>query len=96
MKNLKEIIEKEGLKNWSIKTSNSGAGLTIFKTKEILIKDPNNMAMFLHEVAHAKTGKGHDGIWADEFTELVRKYIKTLKEKICSDCSNRLFPREDE
>ena len=32
----------------------------------------------------------------DWIREKTQGIIKTLKDKICSDCSNRLFPREDD
>lgn len=75
-----EILKKEGLDDWKIIYGNSGGGLTLLNEKEILLDERyrNTLGMFLHEVAHAIKGKGHDAIWADEFTRLVEKYgLKT-------------------
>lgn len=72
-----EILKLEGLSDWKIKYSGEGGGLTLFDTKEILLGEryKDTLGMFLHEVTHALKGKGHDAIWADEFTRLVEKYL---------------------
>ena len=79
----KHILKNEGLVDWSIKIIHSGGGLCCGRSKEIWLdeKELDNNALFLHEVAHANTERGHDGIFADEFTRLVNKYM-CLKQKI--------------
>ena len=74
----KNILENEGLKDWKVIIS-KGGGLCMKSTKTIYCLK-NDKALFLHEVAHAITPKskdktGHDSIWADKYTELVRKYL---------------------
>jgi len=72
-----EILKREGLQDWKIKITHSGGGLTLFDKKEIWLdkKYKDDLPMFLHELAHAITGEKHNGIFADKFTELVRKYL---------------------
>ena len=80
-----EILKNEGLNDWTI-TFNTGGGLCVYSLKEIWLNEyPSNMALFLHEVAHAlgspKTNKkmgdetGHHSIWGDKYTSLVKKYM---------------------
>lgn len=77
-----DILEKEGLSDWKVEETSSG-GLCMQSQKKILVL-PNDDALFLHELAHAKAGirkdwdkTGHDSIWGDVYTELVRKYLIT-------------------
>ena len=88
MKNKQEMIrimDKEGLFDWELKSSSSG-WLTLPKSKKIILKNYSHFPLFLHELAHAKTahkiktdkkgnGKFHNHIWADEYTDLVNKYM---------------------
>ena len=79
---MRDILNKEGFNDWTIKESSDG--LCQFSTKTIYCPQ-NNFALFLHELAHAKTYEwnekmgdktGHHAIWGDEFTKLVKKYMK--------------------
>ena len=82
------ILDSEGLKNWKIKW-NTGGGLCVYNHNEIWMGKEQgrlSMALFLHEVAHALCPKdkcgicwtddtGHNVIWGDCFTKLVKKYM---------------------
>jgi hypothetical protein len=77
-----KILKNEGLEDWKIVIS-SGGLLCQQSTKTIFLRDKEDFAGFLHEIAHAKVGireeldkTGHDAIWGDEFTNLIRKYTK--------------------
>ena len=80
-----EILKLEGLSDWTFKIT-SGGGLCLYDKKELWLT-PDNPALFLHEVAHAlctkekcgicwvETNNGHNAIWGDTFTSLVKKYM---------------------
>ena len=74
-----EILKKEGLSNWRVK--GAADGYCQGSTKTIFCME-GDIALFLHEVAHAIRGEcprdktGHDSIWGDIFTGLVRKYLR--------------------
>ena len=76
---VKYILKEEKLTDWKVVWSKSG-GLTQFSTKTIFCL-PNDRALLLHEIAHALTQPieqdktGHNSIWGDKFTELIRKYL---------------------
>lgn len=74
----KYILRREGLGDWKIDISKSGGGLCLYKSRTILLdeKYKDDLPMFLHEVAHATTKEKHTGMFADEFTKLVRKYME--------------------
>jgi len=72
---MNKILSKESLYGWDVRVSDSGY-ITLNSKKEIVVKPECTLGMFLHEVAHAKTGEGHTGKFADEFTRLVDKYTK--------------------
>jgi len=74
-----KILKDEGLSDWKITISKGGL-LCQQSTKTIFLRKIDDLAGFLHEVAHAKIGirkdkTGHDAIWGDEFTNLIRKYL---------------------
>lgn len=73
-----KILKEEGLQDWKIKIIHSGGGLCLINKKEIWLdkKYESDLPMFLHEISHAITKRKHDGVFADKFTELVRKYMK--------------------
>jgi len=85
----KKILYDEGLSDWTIKW-NTGGGLCVYSKKEIWMdNDRENIALFLHEIAHALCPKevcgicwvddtGHNSIWADKFTRLVKKYLRNV------------------
>jgi hypothetical protein len=80
-----EIMKQEGLKDWKLVIS-SGGLLCQQSTKTIFLTSKDDFGGFLHELAHAKVGireewdkTGHDAIWGDELTNLIRKYT-TPKE----------------
>ena len=91
-----EILKTEGLVDWTYKIT-SGGGLCLYDKKELWVLS-NNFALFLHEVAHAlcpkekcgvcwvETNNGHNAIWGDTFTSLVKKYMveKQLQAKYMS------------
>jgi hypothetical protein len=61
-------------------------GFCAEKSKTIFFDSPYcSMALFLHELAHVlqmekgftKTTNWHDSLWADEYTNLIRKYMKS-------------------
>lgn len=83
------ILKEEGLEDWKI-VFNTGGGLCLYKHKEIWMdKEFNDIALFLHEVAHALTPDekipfifrgdktGHHVIWGDTYTRLVKKYMRS-------------------
>lgn len=82
----KKILELEGLDGWLIRWD-TGGGLCVKSEKKIWMgSDKGDIALFLHEVAHALCPKekcgicwsdntGHNAIWGDCFTSLVRKYV---------------------
>jgi len=86
------ILKTEGLKDWRLKLHTGSDGLCVDSRKEIWCGD-DNLALFLHEVAHAlvphdefaewyeKDQTGHFAIWGDRFTTLIRKYMM-LKDNI--------------
>jgi len=79
--NFREILVKEGLKDWKIRKIYSGGGVCIHSIKEIWIDEKHwNLAFLLHEIAHAVLPKKHlpwhDVIWGDKYTELCEKYFK--------------------
>lgn len=74
------VLEQEGLSDWTIKWENGDGGLCLRENKIILIGRESSPAMVLHEIAHAKTPNSdgihaHDVFWGDEFTRLVAKYM---------------------
>lgn len=82
-----QILAKERLKSWKIRWD-TGGGLCVYEKKEIWMgSNREDIALFLHEVAHAKCPKkvcgscwvdsntGHNAIWGDKFTNLIRKYM---------------------
>ena len=78
-----EILINEGLKDWKIIISKGGL-LCQQSTKTIFLVDRKDFGGFLHELAHAIVGirkkwdkTGHDAIWGDKLTDLIRKYTKT-------------------
>jgi len=78
---LEKILELEGLSDWKITKCYGGGALTYFDKKEIRLSDRKDFGLFLHELAHAVSGKKHyenDGILMDTMTKLVRKY--TIKK----------------
>ena len=92
---LRRIMDREGLEDWKLERS-SGGWITFLENRRIILKNYNHFSLFLHEVAHAKVGTrkdktGHDSKWADEYTDLVNKYmvpnkklIKLFKNKLVS------------
>lgn len=83
MKDWRTILEDEGLGDWTTKDDSSGLCM---HSQKVIFCIPNDNSLFLHELAHAKTHKwnekmgdktGHHAIWADEYTNLVRKYLCT-------------------
>jgi hypothetical protein len=94
-----QILKNEGLEDWNIKW-NTGGGLCVYAHKEIWIGERgNSMALFLHEVAHAlcpkekcgecwvETNNGHNAIWGDTFTALVKKYLTHIpRQDECPHC----------
>lgn len=81
-----QILANERLKSWKI-VWETGGGLCLYEKKEIWMgDDKDDIALFLHEVAHAKCkDKGpkhwHDVFWADKFTNLVRKYMDGIESE---------------
>lgn len=84
------ILDKEGLSGWKIKW-NTGGGLCVYNHKEIWMDKKRNddFSLFLHEVAHALAGvredwdkTGHDAIFADTYTRLVKKYTKRSNHEL--------------
>ena len=85
----KEILEMEGLGDWIVRWNTAG-GLCLHRKKEIWMgSNKNDIALFLHEVAHALCPKekcgicwsdnsGHNAIWGDCFTNLIRKYMELM------------------
>jgi len=74
----KEILLKEGLKDWEIRKTHSGGGLCLHFTKKIWIDGEHwNLPFLLHEVAHALLPRKHyhDAIWGDKYTMLCEKYL---------------------
>lgn len=92
-----KILQIEGISDWKIRW-NTGSGLCCYERKEIWMGDDlTDIALFLHEVAHALCPKeacgncwvdidkrskcfvshngGHNAIWGDCFTKLVKKYM---------------------
>lgn len=60
-----QILKNEGLSDWKIKW-NTGGGLCVYKHKEIWLSDKPDLALFLHEVAHALCPKEICGeCWVD-------------------------------
>lgn len=75
---IKKVMREQNLEDWHV-ILNMNSGLCMLGKKRIYSKK-GDKAMFLHEVAHAITPitkdlTGHDSIWADNYTELVRKYL---------------------
>ena len=82
------ILVAEGLVGWSIRDGTDGY---CWYDQQIIQRIPNDSALFLHEVAHAKCSAarqnplwsqdttGHHALWADCFTDLVRKYLAALE-----------------
>lgn len=97
----RELLEKEGLKEWKIKYSNGG-NLCMHSTKTIIIHHIS-VSMFLHELTHALLSPeldkrmgditGHHSIWADKYTELVEKYIESKAFKSSKQHKRRLKKR---
>lgn len=64
------------MSNWDISDwqfvhyEDRGDAITIHDTKTIHV-DCTDIPMLLHELAHAISGQGHTGYFADIFTELV-------------------------
>ena len=84
------VLYEEKLLDWAI--FESVDGLCMREQKIILCKY-DDLPLFLHEVAHALIDKetdikmgdktGHHSIFADTFTNLVRKYMKSkIKQPI--------------
>lgn len=75
------ILHAEGHGDWSIRHSLPGPieGITMFKTKEIIIHWPRvepDYALMLHEIAHVCVGRGgHDSEFAHQYMRLVRTYL---------------------
>lgn len=80
------ILSSEGLEGWKIelKSRYYSEGLTIFKTKTILLYWPQDKpwpALVLHEIAHAKISKpGHDSIFAHEYMNLVSRWLSVNRK----------------
>lgn len=76
------VFVNEGMADWDIEWNDSGDGLVWFPQKKITCA--RDWSLFLHEVAHAQGSPeenermgdktGHHALWADRFTELLRKY----------------------
>ena len=78
LKKFKEILIKEGLKDWKIKKIHSGGGLCLHSTRKIWIDERHwNLPFLLHEVSHALLPKKHwhDVIWGDKYTMLCERYL---------------------
>ena len=62
---------------WSVEYRTDGYCWT---HKKVIQTIEGDMALFLHEVAHALCeivqGDQHHGIWAGHYTDLVRRYMK--------------------
>ncbi len=76
-----EVVAKEGMGDWAVEwhISCHSEGLTLFDSKTIKLywpKDKPMPALFLHEIAHAKLGKGgHDSEFAHQFMRLVSRWM---------------------
>jgi len=70
------VLEVEGLSDWKVKDGVDGY---CWKDDKVIQRIPEDFALFLHEVAHALcervNGDQHHGIWAAQYTRLVRKYL---------------------
>jgi len=75
-----KILLQEGLNDWKIIIKKRGGGGNCsFSKKEIILdtKHKDNFGLFLHELAHAVSGKKHyenDGILMDTMARLINKY----------------------
>lgn len=61
-------------------------GIYLTKTNTIIISKDWNMAGLLHEITHAilylQDGRvGHDGVFADKFTQIVADYYEDKKDE---------------
>ena len=83
------VLQQEGLIDWTVK--DAADGYCWYNTKTIQ-RIPGDHALFLHEVAHAlcadvkddplwnQDATGHHSLWADRFTELVRKELLRVQQ----------------
>lgn len=93
------ILQTEGLQDWTIKDAADGY---CWYDQKIIQRIPGDMALFLHEVAHAKCEwtkhdplwkgdtTGHHAIWADCYTELVRKYLTRVRTEARREEQDRI------
>lgn len=86
VKRAEEILTKYGLPDWKVKF-HTGGGLCVYEHKEIWLSDSFDLALILHEISHALCPQhlteplwmhdktGHNALWADKFTDLVREAL---------------------
>ncbi len=77
------VLSDFGLTEWTVRfrPGMHNEGIVLYDSKEIPItfdvQRPVDYALILHEIAHVLSGKGgHDSIFADKYTMLVRKYMR--------------------
>lgn len=78
---IEAVLSSEGFADWQVQISGRGGdGLCMQFHKIIFIGEQADKFVALHEIAHinaegTRANTYHDGLWADNFTRLVRKYV---------------------
>ena len=73
-----DILDNEGLSDWKIRNTTNNKNREGLTLKGEIICPMGDVAMFLHEVAHALKPKDKfhaESIWGAEYDRLVHKYM---------------------
>jgi hypothetical protein len=83
----REILIAEGLPDWRVVRTNLVEAYCWPDLSKIELPQDGDLALLLHEIAHAKAGAataGHSADWANIFTDLVRKHFDAQAEEIAA------------
>jgi len=81
-----DVLQKEGLTDWTVEYLHGGVGHCSKKSKTIMLGDTATYGVVLHEIAHAldknpPTKDGHWGYHADLMHQLFDKYENRKQNK---------------